>query len=150
MGDALLNQALENGGNDRFAMRRIAAAIAGLLIATPAVFAGETWVMASWESKGPPKPETLAEEYGWYGNGYYIDLQSVVRKGDLVFYNDGFSGLDRNKRPIQVFWDEQGRRPIRTRLRIANCKTSDWKERETSDFKQPDVAYRPVIQLACK
>ena len=39
MGDALLNQELHHRGKDRFVIKRIAAAIAGLLIATPSTFA---------------------------------------------------------------------------------------------------------------
>ena len=131
-------------------MRGIAAAITGLLLALPAVHAGETWVMAAWQQSGPPKPGTIAAEYGWHGLGFYIDLQSVVRRGDLVFYYDGWVPLDGNRKPIQVLgWDKSQNKPETKNLRIANCRTLEFKANETADYKQADVAYRPVIHLAC-
>ena len=39
MGDALLTQASEHWGKDQTVMRRIATAVAGLLITTPSAFA---------------------------------------------------------------------------------------------------------------
>lgn len=131
-------------------MKRIAAAIAGLLVASPAVHAGETWVMASWEMGGPPKPGTIAAEYNWHGMGYYIDLQSVVRRGDLVFYYDGWVPLDGNREPIQrLGWDKAQKKPGNKFLRTANCKTLEFKAKETADFKLADAPYRGVIHLAC-
>ncbi|WP_186988324.1 hypothetical protein [Synechococcus sp. MIT S9220] len=131
-------------------MKRIAAVIAGLLIPIPSVQAGETWVMASWEMHGKPKPGTIAEEYNWWGLGYYIDLQSVVKKGDLVFYYDGWVPLDSDKRPTTgIGWNNKESKPKDKFLRIANCKTLEFKAYESANFKQADPAYRPLIKFAC-
>ena len=150
MGDPFNRLLLEGLGVSQNAMKKVAAAIAGLLIASPAVHAGETWVMGAWQMSGPPKPGTIAEDYDWHGLGFYIDLQSVVRRGDLVFYYDAWIPLDGNRRPIQVLgWDKSQNKPERKNLRIANCKTLQSKSNETANFKRVDPAYRPVIHLAC-
>lgn len=151
LGDCTARLLLEDHGKDEKTMKKIIAAVAGLLIASPAVHAGETWVMAARNMWGTPKSGTPAAKRGWHGLAVYIDLQSVVKKGGLVFYYEGYMPLDKNKRIIKKRgWDESQQKPTKKYLRIANCKTFDLKQTETSDFRQPKPAYRPVIKLACE
>ena len=120
---------------------------APLLSATPAI--AQTWVMAAWEQGTPPKPGTIAAEYNWHGMAYYIDLRSVVAKGNFVYYYDAWIPIDHNKRPV-LSWDRTLNQPKTKHLRIANCKTLEYKPNETSNWKAADPAYRPLIKLACE
>ena len=128
----------------------IAAVITGLAtsLVPLQVKAGETWVMASWEMQGEGQPGTLAHEYDWHGMAYYLDLQSTVRRGDLVFYYDSWIPVNAKKKPV-LLWNNKQQKPETKYLRTANCTTLKVKAKEDGDFKRADPAYRPLIKLAC-
>ncbi|KZR88737.1 hypothetical protein MITS9508_01914 [Synechococcus sp. MIT S9508] len=85
-------------------IRRLAAATASGALLTMGAFigievlnpanssAGETWIVV-WREYSPPKPGTMGEEMGWYGTIAWVDAKSILRRGDMVYYNIAFDFL---------------------------------------------------------
>jgi hypothetical protein len=131
-----------------------AIATTALLIAAPSVNAGETWVKVTDTYKRSVKPGTIAEEFGWHGMAFYIDLQSIVTKGDITYYNDSWIPLNRINQPHQElaerYWDFQRNQPRSRNARQVNCATLKVLDPKTNTFTSVSGSNLELAKMACK
>lgn len=94
--------------------------VSGSIFAPPEFTnAQSTWVSVYKEVK-PPRPGTLGAELGMWGNQAWVDAQSIVRKGDYVYYNISIAFLRKPGRVPSDFKHGNGGG------RQANCATREY------------------------
>ena len=129
MGDALLNQELHHRGKDRFVIKRIAAAIAGLLIATPSTFANAEEANM-FQDLGTIKATCIYDSFGKVHKEtarmlletVYKSHQSNQERVTLMFQNS----LDAYPGCIQLFPKEIAPR-MKTKTTKIPCQFNDGK-----------------------
>jgi hypothetical protein len=108
--------------------------------------AGETWVLLGIgiepELQSAPKG-SIAEKNGITGFGWLIDLQSIVKQDNLVFYHERGTLTDNNGNSIKSGESEN------IYLRIVNCNTRLMKFRENYEWAQPTKEHREIINYLC-
>jgi hypothetical protein len=82
------------------------------------VNAQNTWVSV-YRNVEAPTPGTLGEKLGMWGEQAWVDAQSIVRKGDYVYYNISIAFLRKPGRVPSNFKHGEGGG------RQANCATRE-------------------------
>lgn len=129
-------------------------AAAALFITAPSVNAGETWVKVTDTYKKTVQPGTLAEDVGWHGMAFYIDLQSVVTKGDITYFNDSWIPVNRINQPhsslAEDSWDFQKNQPRSRHGRQVKCATFKTLDPKTNTFTPTNGPMLELVKMACK
>lgn len=127
-------------------MKYLIAAAIYLLTVNEAARADETWVMIGSEIVpqllNAPK-SSIAGREGIAGMGWLVDLQSIVKQGNLVFYNEKMTFIDKSGNTIL------GQKTREYILRIVDCKTRLIKYREKSNWSEGDNPHKQIIRYLC-
>lgn len=122
------------------------AALISLFILGGDVLAGETWVLIGSEIE--PRllnaPDgSLAKKNGIAGFGWLVDLQSIVKQNNLVFYHERGTVIDKNGNSIKNLESKD------TFLRIIDCESGLMKFKENNDWSIPTPEHRKIVKFMC-
>lgn len=110
-------------------MRRVLTAAlssALLVVGTPARSHESAWVLVAETPRTKPTPGTVAWSDGIWGTGYYVDLRSIVRRGNRSYFNHSFAFLGPGGDPCHkkvCLWNFGKGAPENVVTGIANCNT---------------------------
>lgn len=125
-----------------------------LLIAAPGAKAGETWVKVTDTYRKTVTPGTLAEEFGWHGMAFYLDLQSIVTKGEITYYNDSWIPVDAynmpDKRLLEDNWDFRKNQPLSKNARQVKCATLETFKPASNSFISAKGELLEIAKMVCR
>jgi len=108
--------------------------------------AGETWVLMG----SMIEPKLLNAPIGSYvhkkkiaGFGWLIDLQSIFRQGNTVFYHERFTMIDKYGNSIKEMEHDT------VFLRIVDCTKRLMKLKENDEWSQGTPEHKPIINYLC-
>ena len=131
-----------------------AIATTALLIAAPGAKAGETWVKVTDTYEEKVQPGTLAEELGWHGMAFYVDLQSIVTKGEITYYNDSWITLNAINRPHKTLadesWDFRKNQPLSRNARQVKCATLETFKPSKNAFVPAKGVSLEIAKMVCR
>lgn len=108
--------------------------------------AGETWVLLGSgiepQLLNAPKG-SKAKNLGIAGFGWLVDLQSIVKQGNLVFYHERGTMIDKDGNSIKDMESSS------IYLRIVDCNTRLMKFREQSEWKHPTPEHQAIVNYLC-
>jgi len=114
-----------------------------------------TWVLATrFGVDGIPlKPGTYGEKFDLGGFGSYVDIKSIVRKGKLVYFNQGFVFLNHSDSPSRSSktWNFSSGAPIEIKPGVVDCSTPKVLE-DSADRPLKaanDMYYKMLATFAC-
>jgi hypothetical protein len=136
-------------------MSRILVAVLGasMLAGTLPAKSDGTWIQVFNTPLKKPTPGTIADEYGWWGTGWYVDVKSIVKRGNKAYFNSSLVLLGQTGRPCLSSvcgWDKTKAAPERKVSDIANCSTLQLIKADGSPKgKQGDISYA-LAKFACE
>ncbi len=118
------------------------------------LLASGTWIMANNPIIKKPTPGTIGSGYGWWGWGYFVDMKSIIKRGNIVFFNEAWVALGQDKRPCRdslCQWDHSRNIPARSHPRIANCTTKQiGNGMGERNFKDVSGGRLELLQFVCR
>ena len=132
-------------------LRKTIIATCFILVALPAHAAG-TWVLAAHGDQRKPTPGTFGEQYGLWGMGWYVDIKSIVKRGNRAYFNQSVVFLGEGKRPCEsksCGWDFTRGEPTRINSSIADCKTKQLIDATNQPLGKQGEITRQIANFAC-